>query len=289
MSCPSFDLQCHSLHSDGELPPADVMAVAARFGVRVTALTDHDTVEGVDEARKAGARQGMTVVPAVELSAVFDGYEDLHVLGYLIDHRDAVLVERLAYYREDRRRRGEAMARRLEQLGFAVDFGSLGRRRRAGRPIGRPHVAAALLDVPENQPRLLDEGILDAPSLIARYLIPGARAYVPRKTPTVAEAISAIHDAGGLAVWAHPFWDISSADAVLGAVEKFLGTGLDGVEAFYITHTREQTHLLADWCGERELIMTGSADFHGPNHPRFNRFRNFEVYGRTPALGRIAD
>jgi len=97
-----------------------------------------------------------------------------------------------------------------------------------------------------------------------------------------------IHDAGGVAVWAHPFWDCDQPEEVLASLERFEGWGLDGVEAFYVTHTREQTHLLADRCERDGLFITGSADFHGPEHERFNAFRAFELYGREPVLGPIA-
>jgi predicted metal-dependent phosphoesterase TrpH len=106
--------------------------------------------------------------------------------------------------------------------------------------------------------------------------------------PTVEEAIGVIHDAGGLAVWAHPFWDLDSDEDVLGAIERFVGFGLDGVEAFYVTHTAEQTRLVADECAQRGLLSTGSSDFHGPDHRLFSRFRAFELFDREPYLGPIS-
>jgi 3',5'-nucleoside bisphosphate phosphatase len=97
-----------------------------------------------------------------------------------------------------------------------------------------------------------------------------------------------IHGAEGVAVWAHPFWDISEPEQVLEALEHFAAAGLDGVEAFYVTHTREQTLLLAGECARRGLLSTGSSDFHGPSHPRFSAFLAFETYGLEPNLGRLA-
>jgi predicted metal-dependent phosphoesterase TrpH len=104
----------------------------------------------------------------------------------------------------------------------------------------------------------------------------------------VAESIETIHEAGGVAVWAHPFWDVEQADAVLEAIDRFRAWGLDGVECFYATHTREQAELLADRCWSDGLLSTGSSDFHGPAHRLFSRFRAFSTYGRTPELGPIA-
>ena len=158
MSAPAFDLQSHSLHSDGELPVADVVANAAEAGVELLALSDHDTVDGVDEALAAGALHGVRIMPATEISAVDGAYEDLHVLGYGIDHRSALLQERLRDARADRERRADAMAARLQELGFAVDPAPIEARKQAGKPVGRPHLAAAVLAHPDNAERLAEEG-----------------------------------------------------------------------------------------------------------------------------------
>ena len=101
------------------------------------------------------------------------------------------------------------------------------------------------------------------------------------------EAVAAIHDAGGVAVWAHPFWDLWSPREVRDALVRFKAAGMDGVEAFYVTHDREQTLLLARLASELGLLATGSADFHGPDHVRFSRFRNFALFGCEPRLGPI--
>jgi 3',5'-nucleoside bisphosphate phosphatase len=285
---PTFDLQSHSQHSDGELPAAGVVEHAARAGVELLALSDHDTVDGVEEALRTGSAQGLDVIPATEISAVDGGYEDLHILGYRIDHRDALLADRLADARADRGRRAERMAERLGELGFEVDPAPIEARRAGGKPVGRPHLAAAVLAHPANAARLADEGHADVSSFIPAYLIQGAPAYVARSRPTVAEAIRWIHEAGGVAVWAHPFWDVAEPDGVLAAIDGYREQGLDGVEVFYPTHTAAQTALLADRCIERGLLAVGSSDFHGPGHRLFSRFRAFELHGRSPDLGPIA-
>jgi hypothetical protein len=216
-------------------------------------------------------------------------YEDLHVLGYAIDHRDRVLLERLAGARADRELRAERMAGLLAELGFEVDDAPLAVRRKAGKPLGRPHLAAAVLAHPANAERLASEGHTDVSSFIPAYLIPGAPAYSGRTRPTVNEAIGWIHDAGGVAVWAHPFWDIDADPAVLAAIDRYVAAGLDGVECFYPTHDERQALLLADRCTQLGLLSTGSSDFHGPGHRLFGSFLAHELYGRVPVLGRIAD
>ena len=278
VSAPAFDLQSHSVHSDGELPAAQVVENAAQAGVELLALSDHDTVDGVDEALAAGAVHGVRVVPATEISAVDGQYEDLHVLGYGIDHRSSLLGERLLDARADRERRADAMADRLRELGFEVDPAPIEARKAAGKPVGRPHLAAAVLAHPANAERLASEGHSDVSSFIPAYLIQGMPGYVARSHPTVEEAIGWIHDAAGVAVWAHPFWDVKDSDEVLAAISRYRAFGLDGVEVFYTTHTREQTELLAALHrGARSARAPGSSDYHGPDHRLFSEFRAFDL------------
>ena len=286
MTPPTFDLQCHSTCSDGALAPAAVVAAAAAAGVTLLALTDHDTVDGVDEALATAADQGIDLVPAVELSTVDELGDDFHVLGYGIDHMDGALGKLLATWRADRANRIERMAQRLCDAGLAPDRDELDARLAAGRPVGRPHLAAAAVSA--HRERLEPAGLAEPSAFLEAYLVPGCPAYCRRLTPTVAEAIDAIHAAGGVAVWAHPFWDLWQPGEVHQALTRFTGAGMDGVEAFYATHTAEQTHLLAELAAQLGILTTGSADFHGPEHRHFSRFRAFDLHGCEPNLGPIA-
>jgi 3',5'-nucleoside bisphosphate phosphatase len=279
---PTFDLQSHSTCSDGVLAPRAVVAAAATAGVELLALSDHDTVDGVEEALEAAAAHGLGVVPAAELSAIDGEREDLHVLGYGLDHRSADLLDRLEAFRADRGARAHRMADALRDAGLELEFPDRGE-----RPVGRPHLAQAAFEHPANSMQLREEGIVNFSQLLEAYLVPGAPAYRRRTTPTVPDAIEAIHAAGGVAVWAHPFWDVDAGDEVLALIDRFAAEGLDGVEAFYVTHTEPQTRLAAEHCAKRGLLTTGSADFHGPDHPRFNAFRAFELHGLEPNLGPI--
>lgn len=291
MPAPAFDLQSHSTSSDGTLPPREVVARAAAAGVRLLALTDHDTVDGVAEALDAArAHQGLHLVPATELSSIDGDHEDLHILGYDVDHTNNDFLDTLEAFRADRAARAARMAAALQdECGFTLDTTTLDRRRAAGLPIGRPHLAQAVFDHPDNAARIADEQLSDFGRLLEAYLIPGAPAYRRRTTPSVAEAIAAIHAAGGRAVWAHPFWDVDDPREVVATIDRFATDhALDGVEAFYITHTREQTEIAYDAARAHGLLTTGSADFHGPDHPRFHRFRSFDLYGLVPDLGDLA-
>ena len=155
------------------------------------------------------------------------------------------MTARLADFLADREKRTLRMRDALREVGFELDEAEIEQRIAEGKPIGRPHLAGAVLRAPANAERLQSEGIDDIGSLIRGYLIEGKPAFRLRETPTVAEAIEAIHDAGGVAIWAHPFWDISDDGEVLDSLERFVALGIDGVEAFYITHDEPQTRLLA--------------------------------------------
>jgi len=285
-----FDLQSHSTHSDGALPAAEVVQRAAAAGVELLALSDHDTISGVSEAIAEGERVGVRVVAAVEISAVDAGASvprELHILGYCIDYRGAAMTEQLTAFLADREKRTLRMRDALREVGFDLDEAEIAARIAEGKPIGRPHLAGAVLRAPANAERLQQEGIDDVGSLIRGYLIEGKPAFRLRETPTVAEAVQAIHDAGGVAIWAHPFWDISDDGEVLDSIDRFHALGMDGVEAFYITHTRENTELLAKRCAQLGLLTTGSADFHGPDNRQFHSFMAFDTYGLEPNLGPI--
>jgi predicted metal-dependent phosphoesterase TrpH len=288
---PRFDLQSHSTHSDGTLPADEVVQRAAEAGVELLALSDHDTINGVAEALEAGQRLGVRIVPAVEISAVDDGApvgRELHILGYNIDHTGPPMTDSLVGFLADREKRTLRMRDGLREAGFQLDEGEIEERIAQGKPIGRPHLAAAVLGAPANAQRLADEQIDDVGSLIRGYLIEGKPAYRLRETPTVGEAVQAIHAAGGVAVWAHPFWDVDDPGEVLQSIDRFRALGIDGIEVFYVTHDEQQTRLLFECCRELGLLSTGSADYHGPDNRLFSRFLAFETYGLAPELGPIA-
>lgn len=287
MSAPDFDLQSHSTASDGALQPAAVVAAAHEAGVELLALSDHDTVDGLDEAFAAAAATdgALTLVSAVEISSLDLGDKDLHILGYGIDHHDPVLLARLELWREDRWTRGERIAEAMRENGWQVTLPERGE-----QPLGRPHIAAAIFDDPANAERVAAEGLTNSVDLLVAYLVPGAPGYRGRTAPTVGQAVEAIHEAGGKAIWAHPYWDFRDEDqheATRDVLERFAALGGDGVEAFYIGYTEDQTRRLVELAAGLDMLTTGSADFHGPDNPNFSSFRNFSLYGLEPNLGPI--
>jgi hypothetical protein len=287
-TAPTFDLQSHSTLSDGALPPAEVVASAAAAGVELLALSDHDTSAGVPEAQVAAQAAGIGLVAATEISTIHEGQQDLHILGYLIDPAEPALTAALAHSRGDRERRAAAMGDKLRELGFSLDEELLAARTREGKTIGRPHLAESVVRHPANHDRLRDAGLLEPTAFLVEYLIDGKPAFVDRSAPSVPEAIDLIHGAGGLAVWAHPFWDITEPERVIEVLAAFRAAGMDGVEAFYASHNETQTRLLVERATEHGMLTTGSSDFHGPGHHTFSVFRAFETFGLVPNLGPIA-
>ncbi len=257
-----IELQSHSTVSDGQLAPAEVVARAAEAGVTTLALTDHDAIAGVTEAAEAAAGQGIELVPAIEMSCVHEYAEDLHICGYWIDlGRIAAACERAQHERVTRA--GEIVAK-LRGEGFDLHLEDAVREAGDALSIGRPHIARAAGATGDLSP------------FFEEYLVPGAKAFVPRRWPTAEQAIELIHAAGGTAVIAHPYWDISAPNEVDDLIRSL---GADGVETFYPTHSKEQTAHLLELCDELNLIPTASSDYHGPTHKTFAQFGAYDTFG----------
>lgn len=265
-----IELQSHSTVSDGQLEPAEVVAEAAKAGVTTLALSDHDAIAGVAEAIEAAERLGLELVPAVEMSCVHEYAEDLHVCGYWVDLGSmAPACERAQH---ERVARAGEIVEKLRQEGFDLHLEDAVREAGDALSIGRPHIARAAGATGDLGP------------FFEEYLVPGAKAFVPRRWPTAEQAVELIHAAGGVAVVAHPYWDISAPHEV---DELIRALDVDGIETFYPSHTKEQTAHLLDLCAELDLIPTGSSDYHGPTHKTFSRFGAYDTYGlgqpRVPA------
>jgi predicted metal-dependent phosphoesterase TrpH len=257
-----IELQSHSRISDGQLAPAGVVEEAAKAGVTTLALTDHDAIAGVPEAEEAAQRLGIELIPAIEMSCVHEYAEDLHICGYWIDLAEiAGACERAQHERVTRA--GE-IVEKLRGEGFDLHLEDAVREAGDALSIGRPHIARAA------------GASGDLGPFFEEYLVPGAKAFVPRRWPTAEQAIEVIHQAGGIAVIAHPYWDISAPHEV---DELIRSLGADGVETFYPTHDEKQTAHLLDLCEELDLIPTASSDYHGPTHKTFSEFGAYDTFG----------
>jgi 3',5'-nucleoside bisphosphate phosphatase len=257
-----IELQSHSTVSDGQLAPAEVVAQAWEAGVSTLALTDHDAVSGVPEAAEAAKGLGVELVPAVEMSCVHEYAEDLHICGYWVDLE--VLSPACERAQKERVNRAEEIIGRLRNWGFEVKLEDAIKEAGDALSIGRPHIARAAGATGDLGP------------FFEEYLVPGGKAFVPRRWPTAEQAIALIHEAGGTAVIAHPYWDIDDPDEVEDLIRSLKP---DGIETFYPTHSEEQTKHLLELCDELDLIPTGSSDYHGPTHKTFAKFGAYETYG----------
>jgi predicted metal-dependent phosphoesterase TrpH len=251
-----LDLHLHTTHSDGSLPPGEVVALAHKAGVSALAITDHDITTAIPEAVAAGRQFGIEVIPGLEVSSWY-GDSELHVLGYFLDWQDAALNERLAALRESRHRRNPKIIERLQALGIDIRYDEV--RALAGtEAVGRPHIARVLMN----------KGVVaSAKEAFDRFLANGGPAYVPRELPSPAEAIRWIKAARGLAVLAHPTWVKTTEGTLMDLVRQLKADGLDGVEVHYSTHTPRQTRAYLDLTKQLNLLVTGGSDFHGITKP----------------------
>lgn len=249
---PHVDLHMHSTASDGSLPPEDVVRAAHAAGLGVIALTDHDTLDGVDAARREGDRLGVRVITGVELSA-HDADREVHLLALHLSRLEAIETH-LAYFRETRRTRAQRIVEALNGLGIAVTFEAVLAQAQGGA-VGRPHVARAII---------AGGWVTDSREAFDRYLGHGRPANVPKPRLPIADAVKLVHDAGGLAILAHP-----GSDGTRQRVERFVAAGLDGLEVRHPSHSPDDTARLAAMVEQWNLVPSGGSDWHGaPDGPR---------------------
>jgi predicted metal-dependent phosphoesterase TrpH len=246
-----IDLHTHTTASDGHLAPADLVREAWTAGVRVLAVTDHDTVAGLAEAQCAAAAFRLAHVTGIEMTAV-EGGRDVHVLGYFFDPDSPALVRCLSEQREARRRRVRAMGARLAGAGVPVDVDRLLAESPAGRAVGRPALAAAL--VAAGHARANHEAF-------ERWLAEGRPAWVPREGPTLREVVDLLHSASGVASLAHPV--LYGRDSEIAGWRE---AGLDALEVWHSEHSPATSERYLALARRLDLLATGGSDFHG-DHP----------------------
>lgn len=251
-----IDLHVHSNNSDGAFPPAEVARIAREAGLDAIALTDHDSMAGIDAAREAGEEVGLTVHDGCEISAVWQG-GSVHVLGYFMDPKHSRLVEELSAILDDREWRAKGMIEKLNALGVPVTFEQV-RAHAKGEAIVRPHVAQAMVDLG------VIKSTVDAFTL--DWILEGGRAYVEKKALTPEAAVELIGEAGGVAVLAHPVWHPKDPEEQERFLDMLIPLGLDGIEVDHPDHdppTRERFRAVAL---KKGLLGTGSSDYHGNDH-----------------------
>ncbi|MGE0460233.1 MAG: PHP domain-containing protein [Vicinamibacterales bacterium] len=245
-----IDLHLHTTASDGRLSPAALVDRASQAGLTTIAVTDHDTVQAVDEVTRLGAPLGIRVVPGIEITAVDDG-RDVHMLAYFVDHTDVTLSAFLVAQRGRRMARVREIGARLAAQAVPVDVEALLDEARAtpGTSIGRPWLARALVRAGHA------DSVADA---FDRYLGQGRPAFVPRLGPSPFDVVALIHAAGGIVSFAHP--GVTRRDHLLRPLAE---AGLDAIEAHHSDHSpdvRDRYRALASALG---VATSGGSDFHG--------------------------
>lgn len=243
-----IDLHSHTTASDGQYTPEQLLQLAASAGVTTLAVTDHDTVAGLDACDAAAKQHGIRLVPGIEVSA-FVGRKEVHILGHFVNRTEPRLARFASELRLEREKRMVLMVDKVKALGFPITMEHV--RAIAGDAhLGRPHLA-----------RVFVEGhwCLDTKEAFDRFLGDGKPAHVPRFEITTAAAIALIHGAGGTATLAHP----GTSKVLLFELEQLKREGLDGLEAEHSDHPKHVQERFLGWAAQLDLVPTSGSDFHG--------------------------
>jgi len=241
------DLHLHTKYSDGTFSPEELVLQAQKAGLACIALTDHDTVEGCAEAATAAAAVGMEFIPGTELTAEHNDTE-LHVLGYFLDIRNKKLLAEIAKFQAVRQDRIHEMVKRINAQGVPLQPEAVFAIANCKSP-GRPHVARAMVKA----------GLIsNVDEAFERFLKKGRPAWVPKTKVSAMEAMDLVHQAGGLAVMAHP--GLNRTDDIIPAL---VDAGLDGIECFHTKHSTATAERYLSIADKYHLLVTGGSDCHG--------------------------
>ncbi|WP_124727438.1 PHP domain-containing protein [Staphylospora marina] len=246
----TFDLHIHTTASDGLYSPAAIVELAASIGLQTISITDHDTMDGVEEAKEAGKRLGIRVIPGVEITTRFKG-KNVDVLGYHIRDQQKI-SRRLETFRKAREERAAKIIEKFCENGMPITLEDV-RRFSKGGVIARPHIARAVV---------MKGYAFDTREVFEHYLADGKPCDVPKKELPLEAGVEMIREAGGVAVLAHP---VLLKDFKL--VEEILEQGMDGIEVWHRKHTRHDTKELLRLAERHRLVVTGGSDFHTEDHP----------------------
>lgn len=251
-----IDLHIHSTASDGTFAPAELARAAKAKGLCAAALTDHDTVSGVEEFLSECERIGIKGIAGTELSARFDG--EMHIVGLLLDHKNEEFLNKLYYLEHAREIRNKKMLDRCNELGFAITVEELISQKQGGNldNVGRPHFARVFVD------KGYAKDIRDA---FDRYFAKGKQCYISRGLYSPEDTIKLVHDGGGIAVLAHPVFITRDTKQLRGLLIELKDYGLDGMECRHSEMDTEFSLECEKLCDELGLLKSGGSDFHGSN------------------------
>jgi predicted metal-dependent phosphoesterase TrpH len=249
----NVDLHLHTTASDGVMTPSQIVNYAKNRGLLAIAITDHDTVEGVEEGLLEGERIGLEVIPGIEISAEHSP-GSMHLLGFFIDIRHPLLKERLGYLQRARAERNPRMAEKLNKLGIDITFDEV-QKVSGGGQVGRPHFAQVLLE--KGYVRSFQEAF-------DRFLKKGASAYVEKMRFSAEESIHFINEANGVTVLAHPnTLQLNGYSELENLILRLVKKGLKGIEAFYPEHSALEVAQYKTLAERHGLLVTGGTDYHG--------------------------
>lgn len=248
----SFDLHTHSTVSDGTEPPAQVVAAAARAGLKGIALTDHDSTAGWEPALEAARAHGITFIPGIEITS-HTGTTNVHMLSYLHDPNDVGMVELNATMRGGRLERAKRICERLAE-DFPITWHDVLSHVGEDATIGRPHLADALVaaGVVAHRSEAFD-----------KYLHKGTKYYVGQDSPHPLEVVETVVRAGGVPVIAHAMASARGGSLSVAELEELVDAGMKGVEVWHRDNPVEGREVLVDLARRRDLVITGSSDYHG--------------------------
>lgn len=256
-----IDLHTHSTASDGTLKPSEVVEKAYKIGLDAIALTDHDTIFGLDEFHKACRKYGIEGISGVEISAEYS--KEMHILGLFVDEKDEKFTQKLDILKNGREIRNREVLKLLNKNGIDVTEKDILSQKDGAtmRNTGRAHIALAM--VKKGYAKTIDEAF-------TKYLKKGNSCYVKRITYSPEESIRMIKDAGGVAVLAHPVYITEDYEQLYTLLSELKGYGLDGVECLYNNYTKEFSNKIVEICDKLGLVKSGGSDFHGENKPSIN-------------------
>lgn len=252
-----IDLHTHSAASDGTQDPAEVMDAAARAGLDAVALTDHDTTAGWDAARRRAGELGLDFVPGMEVSCSSARGISVHLLCYLHDPLAPGLSAEIGRSRAARMDRARRMVERIAE-DYPIDWDAVLEHVREDATVGRPHIADTLVDA----------GVCaDRSEAFATILRPSTPYYIPHYAPDPADAVRLVREAGGVPVFAHPLASARGRVVSEDVFDEMVDAGLAGVEVHHRDNPPEAREWLLDYARRRDLIVTGSSDYHGAGKP----------------------
>ena len=263
-----IDLHTHTTASDGIYPPAKLVDLAVAQGVTALAVTDHDTVGGLEEALDRAAERNLLLVPGIEFSIEFTG-GSFHLVGLNIDHRNAELIEVTERLMKLRGTRISRMVDDLNGKGIAVSEEDV-RAEADGKSLGRPHVVRALIKKGHGR---------DMEDIFRHFLVPGKPGYVKKEKITLPEAVRLIRGAGGIALVAHPVsLNFEKFTRFVPLLEEFMRQGVAGIEAYATMHDENQVGQFLKLAGKYGLAVSGGSDYHGDKQ---HEMLGYYGYSRT--------